>query len=157
MHNSLAARNNTLRSSSCSPALGVLAPVGNEPPLERVERAFSRFRILSDHEQFLARAAVPSTRIIVQPGVADIQSVDEGVIHRPFGLNDTSTHVADMGVEVPFAIAARRISFCRADNARRRRETRASVRWLTYRSSPVFVFTATLSSRPAHPPARKAG
>jgi hypothetical protein len=96
-----------------SPALRVLAPVGNEPPLEKVERAFPRLGILSDYEQFLARAAVPSTRIIVQPGVADIQSVHEGVIHRPFGLNDATTHDPDMGIEVPFAIAARRISFCR--------------------------------------------
>ena len=140
-----------------SPALRVLAPVGNEPPLEKVERAFSRLRILSDHEQFLARAAVPSTRIIVQPGVADIQSVHEGVIHRPFGLNDTSTHDPDMGVEVPLRHCRSPNFILSADNARRRRETRASIRWLTYRSSPVFVSTATLSSRPAHPPARKAG
>src|SRR5215211_1977026 len=75
-----------------SSALWIFAPVWNEAPFQEVERALAGLRVLPDDEQILARASVPAARVIVEPGIADIQSVHERVLDWALGLDDASAH-----------------------------------------------------------------
>jgi hypothetical protein len=57
--------------------LGVLAPIRDEPPAERIERYLASLVVAPDHQQVLARRAIPPRRIVVDAAIADVHSVHD--------------------------------------------------------------------------------
>src|SRR5262249_48014003 len=73
-------------------ALGISAPVRNEPPAQRVERHLSCLAIAANDQQILARRAVPPRRIVVHAAVARVHAIDDGIAQRAAALDDPPTH-----------------------------------------------------------------
>jgi len=76
----------------------VLAPIGNQPPPQWIERHLVGLMIAPDDEELLARRTVPARRVIAHPAVAHIHAVDKRVSKGPAALNDTSAHGSNIGL-----------------------------------------------------------
>ena len=76
-------------------ALGVIAPIRDQAPPQRIERYFTGGMIAPDHQQILARRAVPTRRIVVQ-ALAHAHAINDGIAKRPAALDDPPTHEVDI-------------------------------------------------------------
>jgi hypothetical protein len=61
-------------------------------PAQPIERDLSGLMVPPDHEQFLARRAVPVGRLIVDAGIADIETFDDAVAQWPAALDYPPAH-----------------------------------------------------------------
>jgi hypothetical protein len=68
------------------------ADCGCEAPAQGVERDLAGLMIAPDHQQVLARCAVPARRIVVDAAVAHIHAGDNAVAQRPAALDDPPAH-----------------------------------------------------------------
>lgn len=60
-------------------ASGVLAPIWNEAPPERIERNGAGLMVTPDNKQVLAWCSIPARRIVVRAAVAHIHALDDAV------------------------------------------------------------------------------
>src|SRR5262249_9336793 len=74
-----------------SPA-GVLAPMWDNPPLDKIKGAFAGLVVLPNDKQFLARRSVVARGDVAHAAIADIQALHNGEAKRPRALDHTSTH-----------------------------------------------------------------
>ena len=75
-----------------APALGVFAPIRNEPPAQRVEGDLSRLMIAPDHQEVLARRAVPAGWEIVAAAVARIEAFYDAIPQWSAALDYPPAH-----------------------------------------------------------------
>ena len=62
-----------------SAAPWISAPVRDQAPAQEIKRSLASFVVLPNDEKFLARRAIPASRIIRQTTVANIEPVDNRV------------------------------------------------------------------------------
>jgi hypothetical protein len=74
------------------PPFRFAAPIWNEAPLQKINRALTGLVVLASDLEFLRWRAVPSSRIVGQPAVTDVEPIDDGVVDRASGLDDSPTH-----------------------------------------------------------------
>ena len=72
--------------------LRVLAPIRDEAPAQRIERYFAGLVVAPDHQQVLARRAVPPRRIVVHAAIANVHPVHDRVAYRRAALDDPPAH-----------------------------------------------------------------
>jgi hypothetical protein len=82
----------TLGIDRLAAALRITAPIRNQAPTQRIERYLAGLVIAPDHQQVLARRGVPPWRIVVQPAVAHVHAIDDGIAKRSAALDDPPTH-----------------------------------------------------------------
>ncbi len=81
-----------------APAFRFFAPIGNETPPQGVERHLAGLMIAPNHQQVLARCAVPARRIVVYAAVAHIHAGDDAVPQWSAALDDPPAHGRLCGV-----------------------------------------------------------
>ena len=70
----------------------VLAPMGNQPPLDQVERALACLMVFTNDQQLLAWRTVVAGPNVPQPAVADLEAVDDGETEGTGALDYTAAH-----------------------------------------------------------------
>ena len=60
-------------------AFRVLAPVGNETPAQRVERALAGLMVAPDDKELLARCGIPAGWIIVDAVIMHVETLDDAI------------------------------------------------------------------------------
>jgi hypothetical protein len=69
-----------------------LITIGNEALAQRVELDFARLMIAPDHQQVLARRAIPARRVVVDAAVAYVEAINDGVAQWPAALDNSPAH-----------------------------------------------------------------
>src|SRR5262249_5171737 len=73
---------------------GVLAPMWDQPPLDKIKGAFAGLMVLPNDKQFLARRTVVARGDVAHAAIADIQALHNGEAKRPRTLDDAATHAS---------------------------------------------------------------
>src|SRR5262249_47660727 len=78
-------------------ACGIPASMRNEAPAQRLQGDLTGPVIAADHEQVLARRAVPPRPIVVHAAVTRVHAIDDGIPKRSAALDDPPAHAPDIG------------------------------------------------------------
>src|SRR6516225_5355645 len=90
-----------LRVDRLAAAFGIIAPVGDQAPSQRVERYLAGPVVAADDQQVLTRRGIPPRRMVVQPAVAHVHAIDDGIAKRCAALDDPPAHAADVVIRWP--------------------------------------------------------
>src|SRR6516165_7856475 len=74
----------------------VLAPIRDQAPAQWVERYLAGLMIAADHQQFLARRAIPPGWIIVHATVAHVHAINDDIPKWPAALDNSPAHRLDI-------------------------------------------------------------
>ncbi len=70
----------------------VCEPMGDQTPLDEVERALTSLAVLPNNEQLLAGRCVVAGPNVPHPAVADLEAIDDGQVKRTGALDNTAAH-----------------------------------------------------------------
>jgi hypothetical protein len=75
----------------------LFAPIGNEPPLQEVERALARVPVLTDDPKLLARCCIVAQRNVRHAAIGHVDTGEDGEWDNGFSLDSTAAHGPYLG------------------------------------------------------------